>query len=350
MRKASQKKPVRVKRSRLRDLDILDWKNYSAHFEQADLLLGNGFSINLSPDFRYDSLFAESLNDWQDEEKEIFNNFGTSNFEAIQQELQAAIRVNSLFNLPTGDIEEAVKKLRTGLISAIERKHPRARDIDKEYLWKISKQLAQFSDIFTLNYDLYLYHLIMLVKDRYPSSTEPYIRPYNDYFWRHSGDDAGYLEFVDYQNYSHYKHVYYLHGALFIFSGFFNDLKLRRHGSNELIDCVAEQIKEGKMPLFVSEGNWKDKLSVINHSPYLSFARAKLRNARAKLVIYGASLSSEQDKHIVETLNEQRRDIAVAIYVDNKTEDELRSEVFGFRSKLSPHDVLFFDSSTLFYV
>jgi hypothetical protein len=337
-----------LSQDQLRNLEIFDWNDRSKHFEGADILLGNGFSMNFAAGFHYNSLFGEFLKDCSASEITIFQSFNTSNFEAIQQELLGAVHVNTLFNLPTNDITKAIDRLRAGLISTIERTHPRANQIDRDQLWSIAQQLTPFNNIFTLNYDLYLYHLIMMAKDIYESGADPEIRPYNDYFWMKGEEDDHYLKFVDYQRYTHYKHVYYLHGALFIFPGFYNDLKLKRYGDDELIDCVATQIHLGRMPLFVSEANWKEKLQVINRSTYLSFARSNLKDAETKLVVYGTSLSSQHDKHIIDAIREKQHDIAVAIYVGNKTEDALRQEVFEFKGKLVGHDVLFFDSSTLF--
>lgn len=332
----------------LENLEIFDWPNYAEAFNRADLLLGNGFSINLSPEFSYSSLFEEFLATCSGADRARFCAFRTGNFEAIQRELQAAERVNALFEIDSPQVTASIQLLRQGLIKAIREKHPQASAINKERIAALTKQLETFSNIFTLNYDLYLYHIIMAVRDRYGDPIDPIRFAYNDYFWSRDVDDARYLDFVNYQKYSFFKHAYYLHGALFLFPGPLNDKKLRRQDAKELIDCVAEQIALGNMPLFVSEGRWQEKVNVIMHSPYLRFAYEGLCGARRKVVIFGTSLAEEQDKHIIDALNARNRSLAVAIYVNDRSTDQLKSETHAFRSKFPRHDIIFFDSATLF--
>ena len=331
----------------LSELDILDWTDYSENFSHADLLIGNGFSQNFSNDFHYNSLFVEFLSSCEAAEAGRFRSFETTNFEAIQRELQAAVRVNGLFGIFCGGVEQSVDALRQGLIKAIRAKHPRTEDINWSILRALTNQLKWAEDIFTLNYDLYLYHLIMIFGDRRKDQTDEIDYAYNDYFWQ-STEDPLFLEFMDYQNYTHYKHVYYLHGALFLFPGAYNDLKLRRRNSGELVDGVADQIAGGTLPLFVSEGHWKDKLAVIRHSPYLNFAYKNLAEARDRLVLFGTSLTPEQDQHIIEAINTKRRDLAIGIYVGDRNAEDIRKDVTAFRAKFYKSDPLFFDSSTMF--
>jgi hypothetical protein len=190
----------------------------------------------------------------------------------------------------------------------------------------------------------------MIFRDRRKDQTDEIDYAYNDYFWQLT-EDPLFLEFMDYQNYTHYKHAYYLHGALFLFPGAYNDLKLhkvRRRNSGELIDGVATQIASGNLPLFVSEGHWEDKLAVIKHSPYLNFAYKNLQEARDRLVLFGTSLTPEQDQHIIDAINCQRRDLAIGIHIGDRNAEDIRKDVTAFRAKFYRSDPLFFDSSTMF--
>jgi hypothetical protein len=165
-----------------------------------------------------------------------------------------------------------------------------------------------------------------------------------------------------------YKHVYYLHGALFLFPGrlfdYYNDLKLKRNRTNahsELLDDVADMIQRGQLPLFVSEGTAEEKMGTIegtaeekmgtiSGSPYLNFAYRKLREASKWLVIYGWSVS-RQDDHIVSALAErsqEKRNIAVSVHVNGSDSDDLEAQMHRIRSRLPGQDIVFFDSSTLF--
>ncbi len=334
----------------LQDLGVVSWEQISGDFTGSDLLLGNGFSINLSSLLAYDSLFEEFLHECSPVDAEMFRRFETTNFERIQEQLLDAKKVNTIFELPTQPIDMAVQKLREGLVKSIESNHPRARDIDDDVLYRVSEALDPFEDVFTFSYDLFLYRIIMKSVERANATG---IRKHNDYFW-HAQSEA-FLEFMDFDIYEN-KYVYYLHGALFLFPGYrfdyHNDLKLRRgdESFDELIDIVSSKIKVGKFPLFVSEGKHEEKLQAIFASPYLRFAYRKLEESKRPLVVYGWSISP-QDKHILRALSSpwrKSRRLAVSVYAGGKTKTELEQEIAFQKANLSGHKTVFFDSSTLF--
>lgn len=299
----------------------------------------------------YGSLFEKFLDNCEQRDAELFQGFGTTNFELIQEQLLNARKVNELLRLPIDPIDPAIKKLREGLIISVQQVHPLAQDIDPEMLQKVSEALDPFEDVYTLNYDLFLYRIIMISKDR---SEKIKIRRHNDYFWK--SYNHGFLEFAGFDELNN-KHVYYLHGALFLFPGhrldYHNDLKLRRGDQpfDELIEAVSRRIEQGTLPLFVSEGKPEDKMRTIYGSPYLRFAYRKLEESNRPLVVYGWSVS-EQDKHILSILQPKgygsRRLLAVSIYMGSKSKTKLEEELAFMKARLAGHDVAFFDSSTLF--
>jgi hypothetical protein len=250
--------------------------------------------------------------------------------------------VNDILGTQNPRIDQLLCQLKDGIITVIRDNHPRFQDIPQDRLRLIAEQLDFFNDIFTLNYDLYLYHIIMKCLDRHKHNEV--VRPYQDYFWGESDDP--FMAFTGYQNISIYKHVYYLHGALFLFRQAHQDVKLKRD-SIELITLVGQTIQGGLMPLFVSEGSSDDKLDTISQSPYLRFAIEHFKDAENPLVIFGASLS-DPDKHIIAALNQHKRKIAMSIFIDDKSEDALKTVIRSLKHQLSRHDVQFFDSSTLF--
>lgn len=336
-----------IAHSHTRELQLAKWEQHRDDFAGADLLLGNGFSMNISSSFRYDSLFQVFLDNCSPDEINLFTAFRTTNFEAIQKDLQSAIQVNSFFGFPTNPIKDAVDKLRDGLIQAIETSHPRAQNRNEQQLYNLLRHFVQFGDIFTLNYDLLLYHIIMLSVRYRPTDISGTLRRYNDYFWQTAGPQ--HLEFMDFNRYKDHKHVYYLHGALFLFNDAQTVLKLKRTSDEELIDRVAEHIRRGMMPLFVSEGTWQDKLSVINRNQYLRFAYDNLRKSNQPIVIYGASLSKDHDMHIVNAVNSRNADVAISIYAGSKNEEQIQAEMHDFCSKLPyANRIVFFESTTLF--
>ena len=186
----------------------------------------------------------------------------------------------------------------------------------------------------------------MKIKDK--SDAEHRYAPYSDYFWG-GKDDGPFKKFMDYDEYRR-NHVYYLHGALFLFKIPPDTLKLKRGGdSKELVTMIGDIIAEGIMPLFVSEGKYKEKLETIERSNYLSFCYEALEQSENKLVIFGSSLSS-QDAHIANAINYKRnnRELAIAIHISRKTKSELEEEIKRFRWNFRRHKIYFFDSETIF--
>jgi Domain of unknown function (DUF4917) len=330
----------------LRDVDVLQWAELRNEFRNADLLLGNGFSMKLVAQLSYASLFEKFLDTCNDQRRALFQTLNSTNFEEIQQILVDAERVAVLMESPLPGIGAHIHALRDGLIMVIHENHPKAADIDKAKLQALSEQFDEFGDLFTTSYDLFLYHIIMVSKDR--SGKDQAVRPYNDYFWRRL--DEHFLEFTGYQTYRRYKHAYYLHGALFIFQGEQlgdNERKLRRRDEGELLESIDACIRDGRLPLFVSEGTARQKAGAIAQSSYLRFALEKLREAQQSLVIYGCALR-DPDGHIIETLNGTRRALAVFLYVGEKTKGQIEEEAKTIRAKLARHDVVVFDSRGLF--
>jgi hypothetical protein len=324
---------------------ILQWSQIAKRFDKADLLLGNGFSLNIEGHFSYVSLFKEFIASCDSKERSIFESFNTNNFELILEKLSDAVYVNKAFDIEYSQIETAIDRLKTGLITAIKDNHPRNNKLNKEQLKRIALQLKDFNDIFTLNYDLFLYHIIMMVLDE-SKETNNKVKAYSDYFWKSHNSD--FKEFVNYQNYD-YKLVYYLHGALFIFVESYEViLKLIRGNVNtELIEQIENSINHNMIPLFVCEGLSRQKLETIHDSYYLQFAFDKLKSSNNKLVIFGCSLSSSDD-HIVKAINSNIRDLAISIHMKGKTNTELEKTQKYYVDKFPKCDVNFFDSDTLF--
>jgi len=332
----------------LQEVDVYQWGDCAVDFVGADLLTGNGFSLRLSPNFSYKSLFTEFLKQCNSTESSQFQAFDTTNFEEIQYKLLSTKNVNSIYDIECPQIPPAVSKLRDGLIATIQANHPSASETNDSAITALSQSLDTFSNIYTLNYDLYMYRIIMASLDRH--KVNPSIRPYQDYFWDKWG--SKYMAHQDYQSYDKYKHVYYVHGALFLFPahvvGHKADVKVRRSVNTELIDIIGQQIKDGILPLFVSEGDSAKKHSTINRSPYLNFAYSQLKKCCNRLVIYGTSLDPQFDQHIIDALSREKRNIAVSIYVGSKTLVQIKAETHTIKARLSNHEVVVFDSSGLF--
>lgn len=314
----------------LRVEEIYQWSDIRRDYEQPDLLIGNGFTMNFSDSFSYDSLFTTFLNNTDAAHRALFPRFDTTNFELILKYLSYTNITNTILGLDTVVVTRAIDALKNGLIQTIRQVHPQSANINWTQIDKVTRQLGYFGDVFTLNYDLYLYHIIMHSNDIH-NTEDCNFRPYQDYFW---GDHSNeYKKFMDFQDIKKYKHVYYLHGALFVFKHDIVDLKIKRAArGEELIDKIAREIAANHFPLFITEGTAADKLSAVNGSNYLNFCLEKLRMKDKPLVIFGTSLDPV-DAHIVDAVKQTKRPLVIAIRVANKAREQILEEKFRFLTK-----------------
>lgn len=330
----------------LKAIGVYQWDEIRPDYANSDLFLGNGFSIKISNQLSYSSLFDKFLEELNNGDADTFNQFGTTNFEMILEKIGNAISVNTLFNIQVEPLEESLPKLKNGLIAAINKNHPKHGEIEGNVFDRLSAELDSFEDVFTTNYDTFLYKVLMCTKDRYVAGQK--IRRYQDYFWLTQGD---YLKFMDTQSDGSYKNVYFLHGALFIFQSSEGNFKIKRGTGNvELIDMISGKINDGEFPLFVTEGTFQDKENSINRNGYLSFCRTKLKNTERSLVMYGTSFS-DQDAHLIADLNYNKRNLAISLYTENRSVENLNAEKHRILSKfnnLKEEEIVFFDSDSLF--
>ena len=333
-------------RKELEELGIQNWSQISRQFKDSNLLLGNGFSLSIAPDsFHYKSLFDKFLDKCSPEYADRFSQFGTHNFERNLEKLIITKNTNQILGNNPGRVEEAIDLLKSGLILAIQEIHPRTDEkTHRRTLQRIAPRMRFFGAIFTLNYDLFLYQIVMIMKDQCEKKSS--LPRYSDCFWEEH--DRDFNCFNETQDHRRFRFIYYLHGALFLFSGSGRDLKLLRkpNDTTELVERVREVIAEkGVMPLFVCEGTSKEKEETIKRSDYLEFALGKLGQAD-NLVIFGASLSN-QDQHIISAIDSQKNTLAISIHVNDKSTEALRKEINQMRRKFTKRrEILFFDSET----
>jgi hypothetical protein len=119
-----------------------------------------------------------------------------------------------------------------------------------------------------------------------------------------------------------------------------------RAAEGSILDQFSTDFDDDESPLLVSEGDSEDKLASIRSSDYLTFAHQMFSAHEGGLVIFGHSLS-EQDDHLV-TPMKGWRDNPVAIALrPNDDDDVIVQQKNRFRSRLSPmKDIVFFDATT----
>jgi hypothetical protein len=310
----------------------------SADRNQRHLLLGNGFSIACRNDiFNYRRLLEQADFTAAPSARGAFDKLDTSDFERVVRALRDFSNLASLYAADGTQAFKDADATREILIKTIQDKHPELPDAvpDAEYL-KCWEFLANFSSLFTLNYDLLLYWTQM---KRLASS----LMDFSDGF----GRPAGALEWSE-DNYKP-KRTYFLHGALHLYEV---DGKLHKYawtGSEPpILVQVAEAIRNDRYPLFVCEGKAEEKMAVIKRSKYLMHGFKELGRLKDDLFIFGHSLRDE-DKHILDQIKDSgvtRLFVGVRVADGTELVAELQGRAVALAKKAYIDDLNFFDAES----
>ena len=331
----------------LSKIGVFDWKDIRHKYNYPDLLLGNGFSVNINPNLTYNSLFSDFIVKYAAPLDEELKQFNTTNFELILKQLRYATEVNEIFGLDTKKVNKAISRLKEGLIQSIRDVHYFNKQEFWTHLNDIVMELDTFNNIYTTNYDLFLYYIILISIDYHKQDKQ--FRPYQDYFWNTYGEGK-YNRFMNYQKYKKYKHVYYLHGSLFIFKEGVNDLKIKLNGSSDdYLEVISNCIESNNFPLFVSEGTNLDKQKSIGSSNYLTFCLQNLEMSKNDLLVYGQSLS-KVDAHILRAIQAKPRNLIISIYPKGLSQENIKNLMESYKSKFPnfSKNIDFIDSRSLF--
>jgi hypothetical protein len=228
------------------------------------VLLGNGFSIAWNKEiFHYESLYEEAeLSRLSVSKEELFGALGTHDFEDVIKRLRSAARLADVYGAGSKLVKlyrRDANVVRRGLSDVIAKRHPaNSYDPQDEEVEYARAFLSHFGRIFTLNYDLLLYW-VLLRSDGSEHSVQKgdgFEWPtYNDrraLIWKSSSADRG-------------QRVFYIHGALHYFVG--SDSRLHKFsysGGGSIIDQVREKIEGGQYLLLVTEGEHKEKAARID--------------------------------------------------------------------------------------
>jgi Domain of unknown function (DUF4917) len=318
------------------DGSLLPWWEVEPRHPWSALLIGNGLSINVWPQFAYGSLFDHARNgNLTEADRALFH--GTRNFERVLSDLMTAMRVNRALGVDAGHILERYRSIQVALGRAIREVHVWQARIPDETLAAIRATLLGYEWLFTTSYDLLLYWAMKGPKNW---------KPFFDAFLP---NDDGRCAFDPARTevYAHQTPVYFLHGALHLVVGR-EDItwKLQRTGLKGLLDQFGHPIDGDPeaRPLLVTEGSAREKLRAIEGNPYLAHALAQLEAVDVPLVVFGSSLAP-QDSHLVDALNEHpSRPVAISMLPGPRREIAARkAELVG---RLETDELLFFDART----
>jgi hypothetical protein len=263
--------------------EIISFQDAIKRTEKNDraILIGNGFSADY---FRYRTLLEQSGLDPNGPLVALFKALDTSDFELTIKALEDAAIVERSY----GDEERHnrfvadANTLREALVHAIRSTHPAHREDIAGKIPGCIQFLKPFGQVFTLNYDLLLYWVILGAvgfSDGFGLGTEAagFRGPFK------SGA---------------YCNVYNLHGGLHLYLTADGEVEKRLMGPSGVIDAIASTITAAKrLPIYVAEGTSTAKMRRINSNQYLSHCYEQLRNRNGSFFVYGHS-AAENDAHI----------------------------------------------------
>lgn len=278
----------------------LDKKQRTRH-----LLLGNGFSMAYDREiFSYNAL-AKFIDDINDELlKKLFEIVNNKNFEIVMQQLNNFIEIAKVFSVDpelVTRLETAGNTLKKSLIEAVKALHPEhVFKIPREKSEKCAAFLRLFLDrggkIFTTNYDLLLYWVVM--RNRLDSK-DGFGKEFEGFNPKTSEADFADLAWGKYKD---DQEIFYLHGALHLFDTGVEIEKEIYDSGHYLLDKIKGRIARQDYPIFVAAGNGRDKMTHITHNKYLQHGFDSFSQIAGSLVVFGFGFG-ESDTHIIDSIN-----------------------------------------------
>ncbi len=313
------------------------------------ILLGNGISVNVWPDFSYASLKDHALNGGELLESDlgVFEEFGT-NFERILSSLlvtERALRAMGRKKAAAA-ARELYLRVQNALVKAVKDVHLRWSD-DQDFqdvLTEIGGELRRYNRVYTTNYDVLVYWSILHVNEYENRDV------FKDaFFSNRSGDDTVEFNIADAKVSKSASLVLYPHGALHLVRASDGSThKLCRREGSRLLERFGETVLDDAVPLVVTEGSSERKRESIAQTEYLAYCREEMGNDDQPLVIMGHSLSAE-DAHLLEAISDRpdfrKRAFLIGIYPPAGDIDDQVSHFLQLFAG-TVHTVAFFDSRT----
>lgn len=309
----------------------------------SSLLLGNGASIALHPEFRYPTLHGVAeARGLLPTSGPIFRALGTTDFEHVLLGCWYAERVNASLGSPSRDITRAYAEVRAALIQAVRAVHPEHATI-VALLQHAAAFASNFATVVTLNYDVTLYWAMLLFNaDRGKWFKDAFIR---------DGAFEPDWEFLRFPRWpaEGSTMVFYPHGSVAIARDDLGRETKLSAGATDLLNAIAATWNTGNtVPVFVSEGASADKVAAIRRSRYLSSVYDDvLPKLGDGLVVYGWSFD-ERDRHILTAIAKNApQQLAVSVFTGQPEGDQQAfcHRVLALTAAVLPDaEVLFFDS------
>ncbi len=320
------------------DGNLESWDDRDQRVRWNGILIGNGASIAVWDQFLYSSIFEIASTEQiphplTAEDKALFTAFDrTTNFEQILSALATARKVNLSLGLNIDPIQRRYESIQNSLIETVHKVHVPWISVPTQTLETIGSELRNYKYVYSTNYDLLIYWSVM------QSGPGGFI----DYFFQREFNIQD-TDVID----DNCTRVLYLHGGLHLYrlpTG--TTLKRRQGAFRNLLNQFGTPFVgyPDAVPLFITEGEPASKLNSINKSEYLSFAFREFTEHEGNLVVFGHSLS-DNDDHIVKAIgNWGSRRIAIGLLPGTALNISRRKT--NLLAKLPDAEVFFFNSTT----
>lgn len=314
--------------------DLLRWDDIRDE-EWNGILIGNGASIAIWDKFNYTSIFKTACSSLiqkplDKEDVRVFHLLKTTNFEIVLNALSTAININRIFKIKFRKISLRHRSIKNALLQALRVVHISWEKIPETTFKCIAAELSRYKQVFSTNYDLLIYWTIMHRKGR----------GFKDQFY---GQEFRVVEAN--KKWGSQTRIYYLHGGLHLYEEpIGRTLKRFREPFNSLLELFGTPFGADAVPLIITEGSSEEKLVSINQSEYLSYAFSEFKNHNNSIVIFGHSLS-DNDEHISSAIRDwNKKKIAISL-LPGDTQKIIRLKA-QYISKLKCEDIYFFDATT----
>mgnify|MGYP004001898403 FL=1 len=277
------------------------------------LLLGNGFSMSYDKKIFSYNAFSDFIKETDDQLlRQLCGIINTCNFELIMSQLDVFYKLAVEFVADKGladKITTATKSLKEKLVDAISELHPeQVFKIPAEQSRNCALFLKEYLDsdghIFTANYDLLLYWVLMSNQEQFNKIVDGFGREYieKDEYTEDYEPEFGDLEWGPNQE---EQQVHYIHGALHLFDTGVSIIK-ETYDGEYLLKNIKDRIENKEYPVFVTAGDGQQKLAHILHNQYLDYCYKQLSSISGSLVTFGFNFG-KYDHHIIDAINKANK-------------------------------------------
>jgi hypothetical protein len=313
-------------------VDIYSWSEIADEFNDG-IILGNGASIAVHQGFAYKTLLERARQDQLITENinKIFQYLDAEDFEFVLRLLFDTFQINQALEIGDNVTTRAYEEVRQALIKAVRNIHIDYKDVEN-LLINAANFLKNFKTVASLNYDVLVYWIMYIGNSQIEGTW------FKDCFVHGEFEiDWEYLRKPNKSNGS--TLVFYPHGNLALATNILGrETKLSNPNEKELLlDTIIDEWESGKYsPLFVSEGNPKQKLNAIRRSVYLSTVYdTVLSSLGSKIAVFGWSMG-DQDDHILEAIKKSKNDVeafAISLYT-KRSEEQIEVDCQRISTKL----------------